>query len=171
MTDFGEAARGLLASLPPGSGGSGTPSPVASSESLSSLIEATLVGETGLTCHIDVDLGGVDEATLEPLLYRLLGVTATSTFLVGVSWIDTADLAAGREAWGEPIQRVDLHRGARSPLAWDIWRMPAAMFIEETIAGASLVLPEVEPSWILFIEPSSDDAMLFACPRHCLHHR
>jgi len=170
VNGVGEAAWNSPAIVPAGSGGSASSTPGASSQSLSSLIEASLVDEIGLRCHIDVDLGGVDEATLEPLLYRLLGVTPGSSFLVGVSWIDTADLAAGREAWGQPIHRVDLHRGKRSPLAWDIWRMPAAMFIEETIAGASLVLPEVEPSWILFIEPSSDDAMLFACPGRCRRH-
>jgi hypothetical protein len=150
-------------------GGSGTP--LDSNDPVASLVNATLADEIGLTPHIDLDLGPVDEATLEPVLYRLLGVAARSTLLVGVSRIDVADLVAAREAWGDPVHQVDLHRGAQSPLSWDIWRMPAHVFIEGTIVGASLVLPEIDPSWMLFIEPSEDDAMLFTCPRPCSRHR
>jgi D-arabinose 1-dehydrogenase-like Zn-dependent alcohol dehydrogenase len=50
-------------------------------------------------------------------------------------------------------------------------KLPAHIFIKGNVVGASLVLPQINPSWILFIEPSEDDAMLFTCPRRCPRHR
>lgn len=145
--------------------------PVRADSQLERLVGQTLIDPMGrMRPHIDIDLGGVDEPSREAMLYGLLAVHPEQVLLLGVSWIDTADLKASRSEWGEPAHHIDLHRAPESPLAWDIWRLPARSVLEENAVGASLVLPESHPSWILYIEPTDDDAMLFTCAEPCAAH-
>lgn len=125
----------------------------------------------GLGRHVDLDLGGVEEPDLEPVLYSLLGVTDASELLLGVSWLSTGDLKACREEWGEPAYHVDLRGGTNSALCWDIWRMSGSTLLKETVAGASLVLAEQNPQWVLFTEPDQISPMIYSSPSACLVHQ
>lgn len=138
---------------------------------LTALLQNTVGdGRIGLRSHIDLNLGGPDEPSLDPLLFKLLGVAAECRLLMGVSWISSGDLEACHAEWGEPSHLVDLRRGTDSPLSWEIWGMPAAALLRESVAGGSLVLAEQDPSWILYTDPAASSPMLFTSSRRCPRH-
>ena len=124
----------------------------------------------GLGNHVDLDLGGVEEPDLEPILYSLLGVTDASELLLGVSCMSTGDLEACRAEWGAPDYHVDLRGGTDSALCWDIWRMSGSTLLRETVAGASLVLAERNPRWVLYTEPDQVSPMIYSSTTRCLVH-
>lgn len=141
-----------------------------SEQELTVLLRDSLFGADGtLARHIDLDVGGCDELDLEPVLFQLLGVTSSVHMLLGVSWVSTGDLDACRAEWGEPAYHVDLRTGTDSPLCWEIWTLPGAVVLDESIVGGSIVMPADAPRWVLYTEPTANAPMLFPggpCPAH-----
>ena len=136
--------------------------PEATNDELTALLRACI--EEGTGRYVELDVGGLDELSIEPFLYRLLGVADTSEVLLGVSSANYGDLEYCREEHGEPQYRVTLAAGAHSALDWYIWRAPATALWSGSLAGASLVLPARDPGWVILTHPARGNPWLF--PTH-----
>ncbi len=123
--------------------------------------------------HLDVDMGGVDDANLEPLLFKLLGLDVDADLLVGISDVNAVDVSDCSAVWGDPAFHVDLSTRRDAAMCWTIWRVPASVAAASTV-GATLVLRAESPRWVMYTPPNDSNPMVFlaafSCPAHHSRH-
>lgn len=122
------------------------------------------VDPDGFGRHIALHVGDDDGPHLEPFLYQLLGVVDSTQLLFGVSAVSTADVEDCRTEHGEPDYQFDLGEADHWALHWEIWQAPATALRRGPLAGASLVIPAIDPAWVVFTDPASSSPMLFSTP-------
>jgi hypothetical protein len=136
--------------------------PPSTDEELTAILDACFDdGIGGLARHVELDLGDIDDPSIEPYMYQLLGVLDSTNLLFGVSMVTIGDLADSRAEHGDPLYRINLGQPAAPALNWEIWQAPATALWNGPLAGASLVLPANTPGWVVYTDPSQLDPILF----------